>query len=159
MQPLLCNQAAVSHQQPITMSSFLKQFVSWELHKSWLTLAKRLLAWEKGRQGTHSLVCHFFFGGEGGQGGCPEPGRRESSLPRQRGVSSAGTITLMHRPVWDERVSQTHCLPAPTHNPSFIKGFIALLHQGDAQRLPTAFSPPQLCERGRLVPPSPQKDK
>lgn len=146
MQPLLCNQAAVSHQQPITMSGFLKQFVSWELHKSWLTLANRLLAWEKGRQGAHSLVCHSGVGG--GQGGCPKPGRRESSLPRQRGVSSAGTITLMHRPVWDERVSQTHCLPAPTHNPSFIKGFIALLHQGDAQRLPTALSPPSSVRGG-----------
>ena len=45
-------------------------------------------------------------------------------------------------------LSQTHCLPASTHNPSFIKGFITLLNHGDAQRLPTALSPPSSVRGG-----------
>lgn len=148
MQPLLCNQAAVSHQQPITMSSFLKQFVSWELHKSWLTLAKRLLAWEKGRQGTHSLVCHFFFGGGGGvKVAAPsQAGERAASLDREVSVLQAPSLlctvpcgtsvflkptACLHLPttqvlskassLCSTRVTLRGC-PQPSHPPSSVRG-------------------------------------
>lgn len=37
VQPLLCNQAVISHCQPISLPSFLKQFVYLQLYKFWLT--------------------------------------------------------------------------------------------------------------------------
>lgn len=37
VQPLLCNQATISHCQPISPPSFLKQFVYLQLYKFWLT--------------------------------------------------------------------------------------------------------------------------
>lgn len=42
MELLLCNQAVISHLQPITELSFPKQFVYREIYKSWLTLQGEL---------------------------------------------------------------------------------------------------------------------
>lgn len=48
MELLLCNQAGISHRQPITKLSFPKQFVYGEIYKSWLTLqAETSLLWEQ----------------------------------------------------------------------------------------------------------------
>lgn len=95
MELLLCNQAVISHHQPITKISFLKQFVYRETYKSWLTLQGKL-HWVGSRQRARASSQVLYWSHWCWQGGqlvaLSQVGK--SSLPRQRGVSSAGSVIL-----------------------------------------------------------------
>lgn len=95
MELLLCNQAVISHHQPITKLSFLKQFVYRKTYKSWLTLQGKL-HWVGSRQRARASSQVLYWSHWCWQGGelvaLSQVGK--SSLPRQRGVSSAGSVIL-----------------------------------------------------------------
>lgn len=140
---LLCNQAVISHLQPITKLSIPKQFAYWEIYKSWLTLQGKLHWVCRQRASASSWVPSWAHWGWQGGSGCPEPGGQDQPpLAEQRQLcrlchfhapSSVGGVCFL-RSWWQTAMMSPLCMLA-----SSPKGFVC-------------WSWAQICMRGTSLP-------